>query len=250
MRLALNDFRRRVRSIERTLDLRDSLVAFGQEPANSLSPSAAPLHKSILQLGLAGMQPSLDGSILLVAAAFEHFVSDVMIAYAADLPRIVPVYDDLPKAVRSANEQLTGAALNVNRSRFSKYELRRFVGNLRDCQSGAIPYVLNGEAIAFNSRNLKSGTLKDLISRLGVSDIWSAAAKTQSLLGWSGSGSSDVAQSQAINQLNELIESRNQIAHRVGVATLGPEVVRSYMTFEEALARSLVGGLEDHANSL
>ena len=119
MRLALNDFLRQVRAIERTLDLRDTLVAFGQEPASNLSPSAARLHQAILQIGLAGMQPSLDGSVLLVAAAFEQFVSDVMIEYAADLPRIVPVYEDLPKAVRSANEQLTGAALDANRSRFS-----------------------------------------------------------------------------------------------------------------------------------
>ena len=250
MNVSLNGFLTQVRAIEQTLDLRDSMVVFGQDQASYLIPSAAMLRQSIRQIGLAGMQPSLDGSLLLIAAAFEQFVSDVIIEFTGAFPRIVPVYEDLPCAVRSANEQLTGAALSTNRSRFKEYELRRFIRNLRGCQSGVMPYVLNGEAIAFNSRNLSAGTLQNLISRVGVADIWSSVARTHHLISWSSSGSVSVAQSRAKNRLNELIEDRNQIAHRVGATTPGPEVVRSYIDFEEALARSLVEGLEDYAKSL
>lgn len=58
------------------------------------------------------MQPSLDGSILLLVAAFEQFVTDLMIRFAAQLPDRIPTYADVPSVIRSANERLTGEALS------------------------------------------------------------------------------------------------------------------------------------------
>lgn len=208
------------------------------------------LHQSVRQIGLSGMQPSLDGSVLLIAAALEQFVSDLMIAFAASLPDRIPSYKNLPSSIRSANERLTGEALSRSRSRFSEYDLQRFVHNLRDCHAGATPYVLNGEAMALNDRNLSVGRLQELISRLGINDVWIVVASTQTLEGWSGAGGAKSAESRAKNQLRELIENRNQIAHRVGTTTPGPEAIRSYINFGRALAQSLVEGLEDYADSL
>ena len=108
--------------------------------------------------------------------------SHVMIEFAAELPNKVSAYEELPNAIRSANERLTGEALSSRRSRFDQYYLQRFVTNLRDCQAGVVPYVLNGEAIALNDRNLTAGRLKELISRLGVQDIWTVVASTQSII--------------------------------------------------------------------
>ena len=44
--------------------------------------------------------------------------------------------------------------------------------------------------------------------------------------------------------------TRNQIAHRVGVANPGPDIVRSFVRFVIALAQSLVAVLTKHANFL
>ena len=247
---ALNNFLAQVESIERTIDLRDDLIAFAQASPESLPIPGEELHQAVRQIGLSGLQPSLDGSVLLLAAAFEQFVSNVMIAYAADLPNMVHNYGDLPHAIRSANERLTGEALSTSRTRFADYDLRRFVDNLRNCQAGVVPYVLNGEALALNNRNLTSGTLRELISRLGIGNVWDMVGSTKTLKEWSGLGRTEAAQSRAQNQLNELIANRNQIAHRVGSATPGPAIVRSYLQFEQALARSLVIGLTIYANTL
>ena len=251
MQIALDDFLNRVKSIEGTIELRDSLVAFGRVSPGDLDPTTAALHRSVRRIGLSGMQPSLDGSVLLIAAAFEQFVADAMIAFTENLPVRVSVYEELPNGIRSANERFTGAALSDgrSRSRFSEYELRRFVDNLRDCQAGVVPYVLNGEAIALNDRNLNARRLRELIGRLGIADIWTIVGSTRTLKRWSGLGGAKAAESRAKNQLNELITNRNQIAHRVGSTTIGPEVVRSYIRFQRALARSLVKSLEGHAAS-
>ena len=196
------------------------------------------------------MQASLDGAVLLLAAALEQLVSDAMIAYVTNLPSIYSNYYDLPDAIRSANERFTGEALSGSSQRFEEHELRRFVENLRNCHYGNATYTLNGEALALNSRNLTSGTLRHLISRLGIDNVWELMGPTEALKEWSGSQSDDTARSRAQNQLKELIDTRNQIAHRVGSANPGPAVVRSFLVFEKALARSLVEGLQNHVGSL
>lgn len=249
MRSALDGFLAQVRTIEKFIEVRAQLIAFGQAPRRSDSTIAV-LRRSVRDIGVAGMQPSLDGSVLLIAAAFEQFVSDLMIAYADGMPAIIPAYGDLPNALRSANERFTGEAISRTRnSRFTEFELQRFISNLNDCHTGR-PYILNGAAIALNDRNLNSGTLRELISRLGVENIWAVVGSTRGLQRWSGPGGAKIAVSRAQTQLNELVNNRNHIAHRVGSTALGPQVVASYIRFGRALTRSLVRALENHAASL
>ncbi len=95
------------------------------------------------------MQPTLDGAVLLLAAALEQFVSNLVNAFTAILPDIVPKYGDLPERIRSANENMTGEALSVRgyRSRFSDYDVRQFIDNLSICRTEIGRYTLNGEAL-------------------------------------------------------------------------------------------------------
>ena len=250
MQQALSEFIARVESIERTLDLSDRLIDFGQSVPDSLPSKAAQLHLLVREMRQAGMQPSLDGAVLLLAAALEQLVSDVVIEYSAILSNVYPNYRDLPFAVRSSNERLTGEALSSSSSRFAEYDLQRFVNNLSACNSGDSNYILNGQALALNNRNLSSGVLRDLISRMGISNVWDLMGQTEVLKEWAGSASADAAQSRAQNQLKEVIDTRNQIAHRVGSAAPGTDVVRSFVLFEKTLAKSLVEGLQNHIDSL
>ena len=250
MQTALRNFLAQVKSIERTIDLRDGLVDLGLQRPMTLSPSAVKLRESVRRTGQSGLQPLLDGSVLLLAAAFEQFISDVMIAFTDDLPAIVPVYMDLPRSIRRSNERLTGEALHSSRNRFEDSDLRIFVANLRNCQTGNVPYVLNGQAIALNHHNVTSRNLNDLFTRIGVRDVWAMVSSTRTLKYWSGPGGTRVTRTLAQNLLNELMDSRNDIAHRVGTSKPGPPVIHSYIRFQRALARALVKGLDRHATSL
>ncbi len=250
MRVALNQFLARLDSIERIVTLLGNLVEFGRLPSGASNPAGVTLHNLVRQVGQSGMQPILDGCVLLLAAAFEQFISDLMVAFVEDLPVAIPRYEDLPHAIKSANDRQTGEALGNSRSRFDEYELRKFVKNLAECHAGMTPYALNAEAIALNDRNLNSGTLRNLIGRLGVDNIWERVASTPTLQGWSGPRGSTVTLSLAQNRLNEFIRDRNQIAHRVGGAALGSQAILSIIEFKYALATSIVETLEDHFSNL
>ena len=130
MRIALKQFLVRIKSIERIIALRGSLVEFGRARPENLNPTATNLRRSVRRIGQSGMQPILDGCVLLLSATFEQFVLDVMVAFAGNLPDIIPAYSSLPNAIRSANEIQTGEALSDRRSRFSEYDLQSFVRNL------------------------------------------------------------------------------------------------------------------------
>ena len=244
MRVALNSFLDRVRTIEITASIRDRLVEFGREPAAHLNLYGVMLHSSTRLLGESGLQPMLDGSVLLLCAAFEQFVADIMVSYAQQLPIIYRTYSSLPRAIRTANESFTGEALSNRDAAFEQHEKQRFVENLRSCLSGDAPYVLNGEAIAFNRRNLKAERLRRLFERLGINNVWSVVAYTRSLREWAPSHPPGTARNQAQAELNELIDDRNQIAHKVGSAAPGPDVVRSYLILASAVAKALVESLE------
>jgi hypothetical protein len=243
MRVALHRFLFQVESIENNIDLRDNLVNFGRETLGLAGPATAELHRMVRSIRESGLQPVLNGSILLLAAATEQFVKDLMIAYLARLPRIVPVYRDLPGDVRAANEQQTGEVLKDGHPEIGPSDVDRFVRNLGDCLAGVTPYTLNGEAIALNDRNLDARRLRLMMRRLGIDSIWGLIGNTRPLKEWSGQNRPNVAESRAQALLNEFVDNRNHIAHRVGNVEPGPDVVRAYISLWCALARSLVEGL-------
>lgn len=243
MRVALHRFLTHVGSIENNIDLRDNLVKFGRESLGVSGPATAELHRMVRTIRESGLQPVLNGSILLLTAATEQFVKDLMIAYLARLPRIVPVYRDLPGDIRAANEQQTGEVLKDGHPDIGPSDVDRFVRNLGDCLAGVTPYILNGEAIALNDRNLDARRLRLMMRRLGVDSIWGLIGNTTPLKEWSGQNRPDVAASRAQAILNEFVSNRNHIAHRVGNVEPGPDVVRAYISLWRALARSLVEGL-------
>ena len=243
MRAALYRFLTHVASIENTIVLRDRLVDFRRESLGAAGPATTELHRVVTTIREAGLQPVLNGSILLLAAATEQFVKDVMIAYLARLPRIVPVYRDLPGDIRMANEQQTGELLRQGHPEIRPSDVDRFLRNLSDCRTGVTPYALNSEAIALNDRNLDAGRLRLLMRRLGIDGIWGVIGNMKPMKEWSGQNRPTVAASRAKQLLDEFIRNRNHIAHRVGNVEPGPGVVLNYIRLWTALARSLVEGL-------
>ena len=185
MRAALYRFLTQVETIQHVIQLRDSVISFGREPLGAVGPSTAELHQLVRTIRESGLQPVLNGSVLLLAAAIEQFVRDLMIGYLRRLPRIVPNYRDLPGAVRAANEQLTGEILRDGHPELGPSDIQRFVRNLEDCLSGTVPYTLNGEAIALNDRNLDARRLRLMINRLGVDRLWGLIGNTRPLKEWS-----------------------------------------------------------------
>ena len=252
MQQALSEFQGRVVSIERTIDLLDALLEFGQALPESVPPEGAKLHHVVGEIRQAGLQPILNGSVLLLAAALEQFITDIIVAFSGNLPNIVSKYENLPERILLNNERMTGQAIGDDRyrNRFEVYERPRLIENLRNCQAGKVPYVLNGEALALHNRNLNPDTLQELTGRLGIRDLWGKIGSAEALQEWATQEYAEPGNSIASTRLKEFIKARNQIAHGVGNASLGSNVVRNFLRFEIALAKSLLEVLTNYAGSL
>ena len=252
MQQALSELLVRVESISQTIDLHDQLIAFGQAEPESVPAVGSELHRVVSEIGQSVLQPVLNGAVLLVAAAFEQFVTDTIVEFSEQLPNIVSKYEQLPERIRSNNERMTGQAIGDNRyrNRFEVYELPRFVENLRNCQIGISPYFLNGQALALHNSNLNSQTLSQLTSRLGVEGIWALLGSSEVLKEWLELDDPRDIQNSAMRSLDELIDTRNKIAHRVGVANPASNIVRRLVSFVKALAQALVAILNEYADSL
>lgn len=172
-------------------------------------------------------------------------MSDLVIAFCGSLAMQVPKYVDLPQGIRSANERQTGQALTDRRGRFAEFKRREFVDNLSVCQNDQVPYTLNGEAMAITDRNLTSVELRTLLERLALRDTWQRLSRTGALKYWSGRGW-ETTLSLATNQLNQLMEERNRIAHSAGATAIGYGDILSYLRFMRALGRALVTVLSSH----
>ena len=249
---ALIKFQDRVASIEQTIDVVDALLEFGQASPESVPSEGTRLHKVVGEIRQAGLQPVLNGSVLLLAAVLEQFVTDTIVEFSDNLPNVVPKYEDLPERIRSNNEQMTGQAIGDGRyrNRFEDYELPRLVENLRNCQAGEVPYVLNGEALALHNRNLNPDTMSQLMGRLGIRNLWDKIGSAEALRQWAIQENAVPSESIARTRLDELIQARNQIAHSAGNANPGSNVVRNFLRYETALAKSLVEVFADYANVL
>ena len=252
MQQALIEFLGRVVSIERTIDLLDPLLEFGQASPESVPPQGANLHHIVGEIRQAGLQPVLNGSVLLLAAALEQFATDIIVAFSANLPNIVSKYENLPERIRSNNERMTGQAIGDGRfrNRFEVYELPRLIENLRNCQAGKVPYTLNGEALALHNRNLNPDTLGELTGRLGIRDAWDKIGSAEALREWAAQEGVEPGKSIASTRLEEFIKARNQIAHGGGNTNPGSGVVRNFSRFESALAKSLVEVFTNYSGSL
>ena len=252
MQHALTEFLGRVVSIERTIDLIDALLEFGQASPESVPPEGSKLHQAVGEIRRAGLQPVLNGSVLLLAAALERFVTDIIIAFSDNLPTIVSKYEDLPERIRTNNERMTGQAIGDSRyrNRFEVYELPRLIENLRNCQTGEDSYVLNGEALALHNSNLNPETLRELTGRLGIRNVWDKIGSAEALQEWAAQEGVEPGKSIASTRLDEFIKARNQIAHGGGNTNPGSGVVRNFSRFELALAKSLVEVFTNYAGSL
>lgn len=246
MQTALETLFSRVKTIERNVKRNDLLIDFARSRPGAQNETALRLRRVTRREGTAGLQPNLDGSVLLICATFEQFVSDVVVAFCGRLPLQVPIYINLPLVIRRAHEIRTGEALAGRRGRFTDFERAVFVSNLDGCHRGQVPYTINGEALASTDRNLTSNQLRDLLQRLTVQQVWDKLSRVSALRNWSGRGWVRT-RSLAIDELNRFMEERNQLAHTAGFAVVSSGDVLSYVKFIRALGKAVVTILTDRS---
>jgi hypothetical protein len=190
-----------------------------------------------------------DYSALIVAlyASFERFVEDIISIYAQTLARRGN-YSSLPTGLirkhLNKSAELLGRA--IDNSRYPGVSHLQLVENLFMCLSGNSAYSLNHPAIIAHDQNLRYNELGSLLTvvELTHEDVRRAGP----LLDWyrneqglAGVSLNEVPQIVVRQRLDNLVERRNDIAHRGGNPTerLGGDEIRELVDFILALAHSV-----------
>ena len=183
-------------------------------------PEAKVLHArtSVVRTSL----PTMAGSMVLyIAGRYEFFVRQIVEACAQEMVSHANSFDELPKALRTA---LRAFSLEVAKSpnRYQRSEAE--ANTVLDQYTSAVvatgnDLLIASGVISITDANMKAEILNDVLKRVGLSDFWREACKQNRVKLYYEENDEGSLQEKLKNDLNELMNQRNQIAHPTSSST-------------------------------
>ncbi len=233
-----------------TLDELASEIGELRSLVASISPLAG--HQDSVVRRYLAVRRRFDYAAFMVAlyASYEKFLENLVGGYAGLIARRAQ-YSALPRKL--AKKHLTKSAEMLTRERLGE---GRYVGvqevdvvkNLYDCLTGNMPYSLNHLAVVAHDRNLWYDEINRLFNSVGIEQICDIVRRVDAILEWHTKVNvlteplqGGVPAVTIRTRLNDVVERRNQVAHRGGnpQELLGPVEMVSGLDFIEALCRSI-----------
>ena len=182
-------------------------------------------------------------------ASFERFSEELVVSYARLLAQRIQ-YSQLPSKLRKKHMDRSADLLRrrLGEGRYADIREVDLIKNLYECLTDQEPYVLNPAAVAAHDVNLRKEELNNLFSSVGLENICDVVSQSDPLLEWyalshlDGKSSGDSVPGSTIEQrLKDVIERRNQVAHRGGSPTelLGQSGMSDAVSFIEAFVTSI-----------
>ena len=182
-------------------------------------------------------------------ASFEKFIESLVAAFA-QLESARLRYSELPSKL--VQKHISRSAEMLSRGRIG---VGRYVGmteldvvkNLFECLNGVRPYTLNEAAVVAHDINLRAGEIDALFAAVGIERLCARVRRADPLVDWYCADQGLVTAPQdgvpavTIEQrLEDIIERRNQVAHRGGtpVNLLGVADMKDAIRFIEAFSRA------------
>ena len=233
---------------------------------SSIAPvnSALADHQDLVVRKYVTIRRRFDNGAFAVAlyASFEKFIENLVAAYAHLESRRVR-YTELPQKL--VTKHLLSTAEMLSRGRIGE---GRYIGlteidvvkNLFECLSGLNPYMLNAAAVVAHDVNLRVGEIDKLFAVVGIEHICSRVRKGDALVQWycevkefSSVPKDGVPATIIDERIKDLVERRNQIAHRGGnpLDLLGgnemSEAIDYIHAFSQSVFAMVIGRyLQDH----
>jgi hypothetical protein len=220
----------------------------------SISPVNAVLsnyHDSVVRKYLV-VRRRFDYAAFVVAlyASLEKFLENLVGEYAR-LVALRAQYSELPDKLVQKHMNKSAELLARGRLGEGRYLGIRevdVVKNLYDCLTGATPYRLNRMAVVAHDLNLRPFEINALFNAVGIEQVCELVRRTDAMLEWyaafhapSSPPQSGVPIAMIEQRINDVVERRNQVAHRGGnpLELLGPDEMSDMVAFIEALCRSI-----------
>jgi len=182
-------------------------------------------------------------------ASFEKFIENLVVASARlETQRIA--YADLPKKFQTRHLAKTAEILwrgRLGEGRYAGLTELEVVRNLYLCLSGASPYELNEAAVVAHDQNLRADEVDKVFAAVGIEGICAQVRRVDALLDWYCEAQQldarpeDVPEATVAERLGDIVERRNQVAHRGGNPNdlLGADGMRDAIHFIDAFSRSI-----------
>lgn len=221
---------------------------------SSIDPvnSALADHQDLLVRKYVSIRRRFDYGAFAVAlyASFEKFIENLVAAYAHLESRRVR-YTELPQKL--VTKHLLSTAEMLSRRRIGE---GRYIGlteidvvkNLFECLSGVSPYTLNEAAVVAHDVNLRVSEIDKLFAAVGIEQICNRVRKADALLQWycevkelSTAPQDGVPETIIDERIKDIVERRNQIAHRGGnpLDLLGVCEMNDAIAYIQAFSRSV-----------
>jgi hypothetical protein len=221
---------------------------------SSIAPvnSALAGHQDLLVRKYITIRRRFDNGAFSVAlyASFEKFIENLVAAYAHLESRRVQ-YSELPQKL--VKNHLSRTAEMLSRGRIGE---GRYIGlteidvvkNLFECLSGVSPYTLNEAAVVAHDLNLRVSEIDKLFTTVGIEEICNRVRRADALLQWycevkelRAAPQDGVPAAVIEERIKDLVERRNQIAHRGGnpLDLLGVSEMIESIAYIQAFSRSV-----------
>ena len=208
--------------LERELDeLRDFLASIAHV-GEALSTHPDPEVRRF-----AALRRRFDNAAFVVAlyATFESYVEKLVAAFATLEAQRLP-YVDLPQKLAAKHLQRSADLLargRLGEGRHAGLTPAGVVANLYNCLTGVTPYALNAAAVVWHDNNLRAKDVDEIFLHLGIEDMCTQVRRGDALMQWymAAQGietppAKGVPSTVIEERLNDLVERRNEVAHRGG----------------------------------
>ena len=219
----------------------------------SISPVNAALQGSgdMKVQSFLSVRRRFDYSAFVVAlyASYEKFTEDLVASFA----RVTAArrkYSSLPKKLLEKHSRKSAEIIargRLGEGRYLGISEFSLVDNLRQCLADVTPYQLNEVAIIAHDQNLRYHEALSLVRQLGIKDLCNRLRKADALTGWFAKLSGEekgvevVPLATVLARLDDLVERRNQIAHRGGSPDnlLGTPEMEDMVNFVQAVCHGV-----------
>lgn len=197
--------------------------------------------------------------VVALYASFERYTEALIAEYARLISSFIS-YNDLPQSLIKKHLVQSAEMLSRKRlgeGRYSNLLPVNVAESLFKCLSGDENYTLTSEAIVAHDTNLRYNDVSKLLGEVGVSDFWTKLPSVDVVFKWFvreevGDAEDTEAPKRTPeidsiirtifeSRLNDLVERRNEVAHRGGGAEqlMGQAEMLSRITFVETLTEAM-----------
>lgn len=201
-----------------------------------------------LNSGTGSMKKRLDYNTVIVTlyGLFEQLVEGLIGEYSTSLSRSAPFYADLPEKLQKAHSDMSVELLpRLDHSKYrGRVQTHQVIANMHSCLSGESEYKLNLEALQQHSANFRSDVLGQLFERLGIKQVLQKLPRYEPFFSYLNTNLNDESGSLAkteiiYEQLDDLADRRNDVAHGVSSDILSIDILRNRISYLTALVESL-----------